>query len=64
MQQQEIEITIDKNGKIAYTIKGIKGSGCDSISAILEQLGSVEEETKTGEYYEYGSDAHINVGQA
>lgn len=64
MQNQEIEITIEPNGKIAYTIKGIKGSACESISALLEQLGNVEEENKTGEYYEYGSDAHINVGQS
>ncbi len=64
MQNQEIEITIEPNGKIVYTIKGIKGSACESISALLEQLGNVEEENKTGEYYEYGSDAHINVGQS
>lgn len=64
MQQQEIEISIGPDGKIAYTIKGIKGSACDSISAILEQLGKVEEETKTGEYYEYGSDAHIHTGHS
>ncbi|MCB0064326.1 MAG: DUF2997 domain-containing protein, partial [Caldilineaceae bacterium] len=55
--------SIGPNGKIEYTIKGIKGSACDSISALLEQLGKVEEEAKTGEYYEYGSDAHIHVGQ-
>ena len=64
MQNQEIEITIEPDGKIAYTIKGVKGSACESISALLEQLGKVEEENKTGEYYEYGSDAHINVGQS
>ncbi|MCB0080207.1 MAG: DUF2997 domain-containing protein [Caldilineaceae bacterium] len=63
MQNLEIEISIGPNGKIEYTIKGIKGSACDSISALLEQLGKVEEEAKTGEYYEYGSDAHIHVGQ-
>ena len=61
MQNQEIEITIRPDGKIEYTIKGIKGSACESISALLEQLGKVEETTNTGEYYEYGSDAHINV---
>ena len=63
MQNQEIEITIGPDGKIAYTIKGIKGSACDSISALLEKIGQVEETTKTGEYYEYGTDAHIHVGQ-
>ena len=63
MQQQEIEITILPNGKVEYTIKGVKGGACDSISALLEQLGKVEEKSNTGEYYEYGSDSHIHIGQ-
>ncbi|HRW05549.1 MAG TPA: DUF2997 domain-containing protein [Caldilineaceae bacterium] len=62
MQHQEIEITIRPDGKIEYTIKGIKGNACTSISELLEQLGQVEESANTGEYYEYGSDAHIHVG--
>ncbi len=62
MQNQEIEITIRPDGKIEYTIKGVKGSACESISALLEQLGKVEERNNTGEFYEYGSDAHIHVG--
>ena len=63
MQQQEIEITILPNGKVEYTIKGVKGSNCEAISALLEKLGKVEETLHTGEYYEYGSDAYIHVGQ-
>lgn len=62
MQNQEIEIIIRPDGKLEYTIKGIKGSACESISALLEQLGKVEENAKTGEYYDYGADAHIHVG--
>lgn len=62
MQKQEIEITILPDGRIEYTIKGVKGSACESISALLEQLGKVEEKTNTGEYYEYGTDSHIYVG--
>jgi hypothetical protein len=62
MQSQEIEIMIRPDGKLEYTIKGVKGSACESISALLEQLGKVEEAGNTGEYYEYGSDAHIHVG--
>jgi hypothetical protein len=41
----------------------VKGGACDSISALLEQLGKVEEKSNTGEYYEYGSDSHIHIGQ-
>ena len=63
MQKQEIEITILPDGRIEYTIKGVKGGACDSISALLEQLGKVEEKSTTGEYYEYGSDSHIHIGQ-
>lgn len=63
MQQQEIEIKILPSGKVEYTIKGVKGSGCETISALLEKLGRVEETLHTGEYYEYGSDTHLHVGQ-
>ncbi|MEZ4620319.1 MAG: DUF2997 domain-containing protein [Caldilineaceae bacterium] len=63
MQNQEIEIAIRPDGKIEYTIKGVKGSACDSISDLLEQIGQIEETTRTGEYYEYGTDAHIQVGE-
>jgi hypothetical protein len=62
MQKQEIEITILPDGRIEYTIKGVKGSACASISALLEQLGKVEETTNTGEYYEYGTDSHVHIG--
>ena len=62
MQNQEIEITIRPDGKIEYTIKGVKGGACEGISALLEQLGKVEEANHTGEFYEYGADAHIHVG--
>ncbi len=62
MQKQEIEITILPDGRLEYTIKGVKGGACESISALLEQLGKVEETSHTGEYYEYGNDSHIRVG--
>lgn len=62
MQKQEIEITILPDGRIEYTIKGVKGSACATISALLEQLGKVEETTNTGEYYEYGTESHVHIG--
>jgi hypothetical protein len=63
MQHQEIEIAILPDGRVEYTIKGVKGSACESISALLEQLGKVEHEQRTGEYYEHESDAYIAVAQ-
>jgi hypothetical protein len=64
MQNQEIEIAILPDGRIEYTIKGVKGSACESISALLAQLGIVEDEQRTGEYYEHDSDAHITITPA
>lgn len=61
MTHEEIEITILPDGRIEYTIKGVKGSACESLSAVLEQLGRVEEETRTGEYYDQDPDLTINL---
>ena len=61
--QQEIEIAILPDGHVEYTIKGVKGSACESISALLEQLGKVEQQRHTGEYYEQESDAHLTIAQ-
>ena len=61
MQNQEIEIAILPDGRVEYTIKGVKGSACESISALLEQLGKVEQSVQTGEYYEQASDAHLAI---
>lgn len=61
MQQQEIEISILPDGRVEYTIKGIKGSACENISALLEQLGKVEQSTKTGEYYEQERDTQLSI---
>lgn len=62
MQKEEIEITIHPDGQIEYTIKGVKGAVCDTISALLEQLGKIQSERRTGEYYEQDADAHLNLG--
>lgn len=62
MTREEIEIQIGPDGRIQYTIKGVKGSACESISELLERLGSVEQEEKTSEYYAFEGDAHISVG--
>lgn len=64
MQKQEIEIAILPDGRIEYTIKGVKGTACENISALLEQLGQVQQATPTGEYYEQDAEAHINVSNS
>lgn len=61
MPSEEIEITIHPSGAIEYTIKGVKGTACEEISALLEQLGRVEHEEHTGEYYERDGDAQLYI---
>ena len=61
MQKQEIEIKILPDGRVEYTIKGAKGGACESISALLEQLGKIEAAEHTGEYYEQGNDAQVTI---
>lgn len=59
--REEIEITIHPDGRVEYTIKGVKGPACEDISALLEQLGQVEHEERTGEFYEQDDTVQIHV---
>jgi hypothetical protein len=59
MQHEEIEIAVLPDGRIEYTIKGVKGSACEGISALLEKLGKVERSERTGEFYE--DDTRVDV---
>lgn len=62
MSREEIEITIGPDGTVEYTIKGIKGSSCESISQLLEELGQVQHEEKTSEYYDRETESSIAIG--
>lgn len=64
MQKQEIEIAVLPDGRVEYTIRGVKGSACESIAALLDQLGEVEREERTAEYYEQDDHVDIQIGQA
>lgn len=61
MQSQKIETSVHPDGTIEYTIKGVKGSSCESISSLLEQLGNLQTEERTAEYYDYGDNAHVTI---
>ncbi|MGQ9675536.1 MAG: DUF2997 domain-containing protein [Chloroflexota bacterium] len=53
MAMQEMEIIIDKEGKVTVTTKGIKGPRCLEVSKALEEaLGTIEDRGFTSEYYE------------
>lgn len=61
MNREEIEIAILPDGRVEYTIRGVKGPACESLSAALEQIGRIEHEERTGEYYAQEPDTHIHV---
>lgn len=61
MERQEIEIEIGPNGKVEYRIVGVKGSACEQISAVLEELGKVEASEHTAEYYDQEPDVNVTL---
>ena len=62
MQKQEIEIEIGPDGALQYTIKGVHGRRCEDLSALLEQLGHIIHEERTGDYYASDDETSITVG--
>jgi hypothetical protein len=62
MNREEIEIAVLPDGRVEYTIRGVKGPACESLSAALEQIGRIEHEERTSDYYAQEPDAHIRVG--
>lgn len=50
---KKIEITFGPQGEVTLKTEGFAGKQCQEASRFLEQaLGSVSEETLTGEYYQ------------
>jgi hypothetical protein len=53
MEMQELEITIDKEGRVQVAVRGIHGEGCLALTKNIENaVGTVEEREFTVEYYE------------
>ena len=53
MEMQELEITIDKEGRVQVAARGVHGEGCLAITKNIENaVGTVEEREYTAEYYE------------
>lgn len=58
MNNQQVEIVIDKNGKATLHIQGIKGMSCmDITDALIRALGVSVETQLTPEAYEGDDDA-------
>ena len=53
MEMQEMEITIDREGKILVKVNGVQGPACLALTRNLEDAtGIVEERTHLPAYYE------------
>lgn len=53
MEMKELEITIDRNGRVQVAVRGMKGEGCLDLTKNIENaVGSVEEREFTADYYE------------
>lgn len=53
MEMQELEITIDKEGRVQVAVRGTKGESCLALTRNIENaVGTVEEREYTAEYYE------------
>lgn len=53
MELQEMEIIIDKEGRIQVNVKGVQGTGCLELTRELENAaGVVEQREYTADYYQ------------
>jgi hypothetical protein len=53
MEMQELEISIDKEGRVEVQVRGAHGDECLAVTKDLENaVGTVLERTLTPEYYE------------
>jgi hypothetical protein len=57
MEKEELEITIDANGKVNIKVAGAKGGKCLDITKPIEDaLGEVKVREMNSEYYEQPED--------
>lgn len=56
-QVERIEVNIDEWGNIEATVKDIDGPRCGEVSAFLNDLGVVTEDSPTADYYNTVSEA-------
>ena len=54
MREQFLKITIGKDGKVSFTVEGVKGEACIAETKFLEDAlgGKVLQRETTAEYYE------------
>lgn len=58
MEPEEMEITIDKEGRITVKVHGAPGTSCLSLTRGLENsVGVVEQREHTAEFYEQAAES-------
>jgi hypothetical protein len=66
MAQEELEIEIDRSGKVTMRTRGIKGPACMDYADLLARIvGREEHREKTAEYYQTAevAERHVDVKQ-
>lgn len=61
--REEITITIDAQGNVEVSVKGVKGQGCKALTREIEKaLGKVTADKKTREYHEKPRTNKLRLG--
>ena len=59
MDMKELDITIDREGKVRIAVRGGHGEDCIGLTRKIEEVvGVVEERELLPEYYEQAADVH------
>ncbi|MDH7568784.1 MAG: DUF2997 domain-containing protein [Armatimonadota bacterium] len=59
-QKQQVEFLIRPDGRVEFTVKGVKGRRCEDVARLFQSLGPTEKAENTGEYYERDVDTHVS----
>jgi hypothetical protein len=65
MREKFIKISIDKSGKVSFTVEGVKGEACLAETKFLEEAlgGQVLQRETTAEYYEQAEVSEVTNKQ-
>ncbi len=65
MRERFIKVSIDKKGKVSFTVEGVKGEACIAETKFLEEAlgGQVLSREPTSEYYEQAEVAEVTNKQ-
>ena len=62
--KREMEIEIDRDGKVNIKVKGVQGADCLEFSQFLEEaLGETVEQELTSEYYQLPAPTETTIQQ-